>query len=613
MKSIFTIGAALLGLSSHTNAAAVKVEHMEMAPIATREVLEERQSPAQCLNGGHGPNTRHCWAPGFTSATDMYTSWPNTGQVVSYNLRIENTTCNPDGAGSRVCMLINGRYPGPTIVANWGDTIRVTVRNMLQANGTSIHWHGFRMLNTTIQDGTNGITECALAPGDIKTYQFQATEYGTTWYHSHFSHQYGDGVVGTVQINGPATANYDIDLGVMPMSDWTYETVFQAAARAFQNAQAGAGPPQPDNILINGTAKNANGGGSWNKVSIQSGKRYRLRLINTSVDTNLLVSLDNHNFQVIATDFVPVVPYNTSYVQIGIGQRYDVVFTANQTAGNYWFRAAANGQCQSRAAREGRAIFTYQGQTVADPTSNAAANPPTGCVDPITTPKIAKNVPSSTFAAQAKTLPVAFGPVAQQNNLVLWTINGTSQVVDPGNPTIKYVATGNNNFPPALNIVDVPSTSSSTWTYWVIQQAANAPPIAHPIHLHGHDSFILGAGTGQFSVANNFNQLRFTNPPRRDVVQLQGGGWLVLAYPTDNPGAWLMHCHIAFHVGMGLSIQFLERKQSINLPAPGSEWYQNCDKWAAYKAGNTDIYPQDDSGLKKRWPALGAEVSMAEW
>jgi hypothetical protein len=60
------------------------------------------------------------------SSTDMYTTWPNTGAVVSYNLRIENTTCNPDGASSRICMLINGRYPGPTIVANWGDTIRVT-------------------------------------------------------------------------------------------------------------------------------------------------------------------------------------------------------------------------------------------------------------------------------------------------------------------------------------------------------------------------------------------------------------------------------------------------------------------------------------------------------
>jgi FtsP/CotA-like multicopper oxidase with cupredoxin domain len=411
------------------------------------------------------------------------------------------------------------------------------VRNMLQHNGTSIHWHGFRMLNTNIQDGTNGITECALAPGDIKTYQFQATEYGTTWYHSHFSHQYGDGVVGTVQINGPATANYDIDLGVMPMSDWFYQTVFEAAGQAFQASQQvpASGPPPPDNILINGTAKSASGTGAYNKVTIQSGKRYRLRLINTSVDTNLRVNLDGHPFQVIATDFVPVVPYNTTYISIGIGQRYDVVFTANQTAGNYWFRADANSVCQSRVNKGGLAIFTYQGVTVADPTSVAPPNPPTACVDPVTTPKIVKTVPSSTFAAQAKSLPVAFGPVAVQNNLVLWTVNGTSMVVDPGNPTLKFVAQ-NANPPSSYNVVQVPSTSASTWTYWIVQQATGAPPIAHPIHLHGHDAYILGQGTGQFSVANNFNQLIFNNPPRRDVAELPGGGWLVLAYPTDNPG-----------------------------------------------------------------------------
>jgi hypothetical protein len=36
-------------------------------------------------------------------------------------------------------------------------------------------------------------------------------------------------------------------------------------------------------------------------------------------------------------------------------------------------------------------------------------------------------------------------------------------------------------------------------------------------------------------------------------------------------GAWLMHCHIAFHVAMGLGNQFLERQSEINLPPPNSE------------------------------------------
>lgn len=60
----------------------------------------------------------------------------------------------------------------------------------------------------------------ALAAGDAKTYTFKATEYGTTWYHSHFSAQYGDGTVGAIVINGPASANYDTDLGTYTLSDW---------------------------------------------------------------------------------------------------------------------------------------------------------------------------------------------------------------------------------------------------------------------------------------------------------------------------------------------------------------------------------------------------------
>lgn len=69
-------------------------------------------------------------------------------------------------------------------------------------------------------DGVPGITECPLAPGESKTYSFQATQYGTSWYHSHFSGQYGDGVLGPIVIYGPATANYDIDLGPLTVTDW---------------------------------------------------------------------------------------------------------------------------------------------------------------------------------------------------------------------------------------------------------------------------------------------------------------------------------------------------------------------------------------------------------
>lgn len=76
-------------------------------------------------------------------------------------------------------MLINGQYPGPTLTAgklpallpsevdayiksDWGDTLVVNVKNELQDNGTSIHFHGIRQLNTMQMDGANGVTECRL-------------------------------------------------------------------------------------------------------------------------------------------------------------------------------------------------------------------------------------------------------------------------------------------------------------------------------------------------------------------------------------------------------------------------------------------------------------------
>jgi len=80
-------------------------------------------------------------------------------------------------------MLITGGFPGPVITADWGDRISVTVVNNLQTNGTSIHWHGVRQLNSNNMDGTPGVTECPIPPKgtNSKTYSFLATQYGTSW------------------------------------------------------------------------------------------------------------------------------------------------------------------------------------------------------------------------------------------------------------------------------------------------------------------------------------------------------------------------------------------------------------------------------------------------
>lgn len=74
---------------------------------------------------------------------------------------------------------------------------------------------------------------------------------------------------------------------------------------------------------------------------------------------------------------------------------------------------------------------------------------------------IAKNVPSAQFASQAQNLPVGFGPVESNGqNLVLWTVNGTSMIIDPGKPTLRYIADRNNSFPESYNLVEVSASAA---------------------------------------------------------------------------------------------------------------------------------------------------------
>jgi FtsP/CotA-like multicopper oxidase with cupredoxin domain len=95
----------------------------------------------------------------------------------------------------------------------------------------------------------------------------------------------------------------------------SHETSFQFLENANVTLQLGQGPAPGDNILINGTSVSANGTGSYNRVALTPGKKHRLRLINTSTETSIRVSLDNHTMQVIATDFVPVKPFAVRFTQ----------------------------------------------------------------------------------------------------------------------------------------------------------------------------------------------------------------------------------------------------------------------------------------------------------
>ena len=82
--------------------------------------------------------------------------------------------------------------------------------------------------------------------------------------------------------------------------------------------------------------------------------------------------------------------------------------------------------------------------------------------------------------------------------------------------------------------------------------------VQHPIHLHGHDFVVLAQGSGTYTG----DVTTLATPPKRDTAMLPENGYLVIAFKTDNPSAWLMYCHIGWHTEEGF-IQFVERYSEI--------------------------------------------------
>ncbi|KAI7749879.1 hypothetical protein M8C21_019764 [Ambrosia artemisiifolia] len=95
----------------------------------------------------------------------------------------------------------------------------------------------------------------------------------------------------------------------------------------------------------------------------------------------------------------------------------------------------------------------------------------------------------------------------------------------------------------------------------------------HPIHLHGYDFYILAEGFGNFNPKTDNAKFNLVDPPLRNTVSLPVKGWAVIRFVADNPGTWIMHCHLDVHIGWGLATVFIvengpEPMQKLEQPPP---------------------------------------------
>ncbi|RDW65055.1 hypothetical protein BP6252_10706 [Coleophoma cylindrospora] len=543
------------------------------------------------------------WGTKTANNTNYYDP-PNTGVIRSYDFTISRATKAPDGY-ARSVMLVNGQFPGPTIEANWGDTIQVTVTNAISSpeEGTTLHWHGLLQKTSQWMDGVPGVQQCPIPPGKSFTYTFLADLYGTSWYHSHYSAQYADGVLGAMVIHGPNTVPYDIDIGPVMLSDWYHEEYFQLVEGVVGTNIADVAPTS-DNNLINGHNNFAcdptdstpcvSDAGIAN-FTFTPGKVHRLRLINAGAEGMQKFSIDGHNLTVIANDFVPIIPYDTQVVTLGIGQRTDVLVKGKTgNPGTYTMRASiASAPCSGSKNPDATANIFYNTKTENASTSTAWPAFLDSVANQCANDDLTKTVPWYPITPDLNPPVTETIEIDYQQNATghyLWTMNNSTFRSDYNEPILLLSKMGNNSYPdsPEWNVYNFGSNSSIRI---VINNHGALATLAHPMHLHGHNMFVLDVGTGTWdgTIVNE------DNPQRRDVQILPANGYMVLQLTADNPGAWPLHCHIAWHVSAGLYVTVLERPADIaNLNIPYI-MAQTCRDWSAYT--NSTVVDQIDSGL----------------
>ncbi|KAJ5142146.1 CAZyme family AA1 [Penicillium atrosanguineum] len=445
-------------------------------PSFVTRTQDSSASPSVTACPGNAPNKRAVWC-NYSIDTDYENVVPDTGKTLEYWFDIDEVTISPDGF-ARPVMAVNGTIPGPTLYANWGDYVVIHVTSHLERarNGSSIHWHGMRQNYTNQNDGVVS----------TMTYRWRAVQYGSSWYHSHIGLQAWEGVFGGIVINGPATANYDIDKGSLFLNDWTHATVDELYEFQHQN-----GPITLDNGLLNGTNVLGTGAnstkGSRFTMKMNQGTSYRLRLVNAAIDTHWSFMIDNHSLTVIAMDLVPIKPFTTDILRIGMGQRYDIIVEANQAsiAENFWIRAIPGASCALNYEATNIEGILYYGSAPQTPNTvgYTLTSSDTDCLDMSMTdlvPYLAKDVAAPVWnKPENVSLNHLTGPF-------FWEMNSTSMKISWENPTLGQIYNNKMNFTASSGVIELPFEDE--WVYLMIKTTL---PVTHPIHLHGHDFSIL--------------------------------------------------------------------------------------------------------------------------
>ncbi|KAL4605040.1 hypothetical protein ACB092_09G000100 [Castanea dentata] len=513
---------------------------------------------------------------------------------------------------TRSIVTVNGKFPGPRIVAREGDRLLIKVINHVQSN-ISIHWHGIRQLQSGWADGPAYITQCPIQSGQTYIYNYTIVgQRGTLLWHAHFS-WLRSSVYGPIIIRPKHGIPYPFakPYKEIPIIFGEWFNVDPEAIIS-QALQTGAGPNVSNAYTINGFP-----GPLYNcstkdtfKLKVKAGKTYLLRIINAALNDELFFSIANHTLTVVEVDAVYAKPFETRTILITPGQTTNVLLKTKPYFPNATFLMAARPYATGQGTFDNSTVagileyeqissnFTHSTTSIKKiplfkPTLPAlndtsyAANF-TNKLRSLASAQYPANVPQSVdkhffFTVGLGTNPcpknqTCQGPTnvtkftASINNISFSTLPTTALLQAhyfgkskgvyttdfPSNPIIPFNYTGtppnNTGIINGTRVVTLPFNAS---VELVLQDTNILGAESHPLHLHGFNFFVVGLGFGNYDPKNDPPKFNLVDPSERNTVGVPSGGWVAIRFLADNPGVWLMHCHYEAHLSWGLRMAWV--------------------------------------------------------
>ncbi|OAA35671.1 Cupredoxin [Metarhizium rileyi] len=510
--------------------------------------------------------------------------------TVNYDFNVTWVRANPDAAFERPVIGINGKWPIPRIECNVGDRIVINVNNQLGNQSTSLHFHGLFQNGTNNMDGPAGVTQCAIPPGNSLTYNFTVNQPGTYWYHSHNDGQYPDGLRGPFVIhdpNFPYKKEVDEEI-VLTLSDWYHDEISTLIPQFMGKTNPTGAEPVPNSALMNDTQNLT--------VAVQPGKTYLFRVVNIGAFAGQYLWIEGHKMRIVEVDGVYTKDAEAEMVYLSAAQRVSFLLTTrDETSANFPIVASMDTTLFDAFSPD--LNYNSTGWLSYDKSKDHPAAALVDELDPFDDMTLEaydgmELLPEPDRIVEFNVIMDNLGDGAN------YAFFNNISYASPKVPAL-YTALS------AGELANDPRVYGEYTHPFVLKKGEivqivvnNLDSGRHPFHLHGHNFQVVyrsNESAGTFEDEGGATGKTFPKVPmRRDTMVIWPEGNMVLRFRADNPGIWLFHCHIEWHVVSGLIATFIEAPTELQktLSIPPTH-LQVCQKANIPTEGNAAANTQN--------------------